>query len=71
MVNFGRLEPVPVRTVWPNEAYNFTPWLAENLDTLGQAVGLALELRDREYAVGRYSLDLLLEDAEGRVVIEN
>lgn len=69
MVNLGRLEPVPVRTVWPNEAYNFTPWLAENLDTLGQAVGLALELRDREYAVGRYSLDLLLEDAQGRVVI--
>lgn len=69
MVNLGRLEPVPLRGVWPNEASGFTPWLANNLDTLGQAVGLALEFRQREHPVGRYALDLLLEDAEGRVVI--
>jgi hypothetical protein len=24
----GRLEPVPVRDVWPHEANDFTPWLA-------------------------------------------
>ncbi|MEV0352037.1 hypothetical protein AB0H88_40255 [Nonomuraea sp. NPDC050680] len=72
MVSIGRLEPVPLRNVWPNEASDFTPWLAENLDVLGQAVGLALVLKQREYPVGRYSLDLLLEDAEGRVVaVEN
>src|SRR5690606_41557027 len=41
----------------------------DNLDVLGQAVGLALELRHREYAVGRYSLDLLLNDTRGRVVL--
>jgi hypothetical protein len=69
MVSLGRLEPVPLRGVWPNEASDFTPWLAENLDELGQAVGLALELRQREHPVGRYALDLLLEDAQGRVVI--
>jgi hypothetical protein len=69
MVNLGRLEPVSLRGVWPNEASDFTPWLSENLDALGQAVGLALELRQREYPVGRYALDLLLEDAQGRVVI--
>lgn len=65
----GRLEPVSLRAVFANEASDFTPWLAENLDAVGQAVGLALELRQREYPVGRYSLDLLLEDAQGRVVI--
>ncbi|WP_440100315.1 hypothetical protein [Streptosporangium sp. H16] len=69
MVNLGRLESMPLRSVWPNEARDFTPWLADNLDVLGQAVGLALELRHREYAVGRYALDLLLEDAQGRVVV--
>ncbi|WP_127938611.1 hypothetical protein [Nonomuraea polychroma] len=58
-----------LRTIWPNEAKDFTPWLADNLDVLGQAVGLALELRHREYAVGRYALDLLLQDAQGRVVV--
>ncbi|MBG0824926.1 hypothetical protein HS048_29950 [Planomonospora sp. ID91781] len=69
MVDLGRLELVPLRSIWPNEAKDFTPWLADNLDVLGQAVGLALELRHREYAVGRYALDLLLEDAQGRVVL--
>lgn len=69
MTIVGRLEPVPLRTIWPNEAADFTPWLAENLDALSQAVGLALELRQREFQVGRYALDLLLEDAQGRVVI--
>lgn len=72
MAAIGRLEPVNLRAVWPHEASDFTPWLAENLDVLGQAVGLALELTQREYQVGRYSLDLLLKDAQGRVVaVEN
>lgn len=26
---------VDVRTVWPHEALDFTPWLAGNLDLLG------------------------------------
>src|SRR4051812_8792066 len=66
---FGRLVKVPARTGWVHEALDFTPWLAENLDRLGEAVGLALQLREREHAVGKYSLDLLLEDAQERVVI--
>jgi hypothetical protein len=66
---FGRLVKVAARTGWAHEALQFTPWLAENLDLLGQAVGLALDLREREHPVGKYSLDLLLEDAQERVVI--
>src|SRR5690606_3777278 len=69
MAELGRLESVPLRAIWPNEAKDFTPWLADNLDVLGQAVGLALELRHREYPVGRYALDLLLQDAQGRVIV--
>ena len=26
------VERLPVRTVWPDEASDFTPWLAKNLD---------------------------------------
>ncbi len=54
---------------WRHEAHDFTPWLADNLDLLGRELGLALELREREHPVGRYSLDLLLVDAAERVVI--
>lgn len=69
---FGRLVKVAARAGWVHEAHDFTPWLAENLDLLGAAVGLSLELRNREHPVGRYSLDLLLEDAQERaVIVEN
>jgi hypothetical protein len=67
---FGHLERVSAKTGWPGgEAGDFTPWLAENLDMLAGELGLAVELKAREHRVGRYYLDLLLEDARGRVVI--
>ncbi len=36
----SRLEPVELREVWPDEAQNFTPWLAEeeNLILLGKTL---------------------------------
>ena len=41
-----------LRTVWPNEAYDFTPWLENNLNLLGEAIGVDLCFRERESAVG-------------------
>jgi hypothetical protein len=67
--SFGNLERVPARSGWPHEAHKSTPWLAENVELLGDALGLPLELKAREHQVGRYSLDLLLADATERVVI--
>jgi len=68
----GRLERRSAREGWSDEAREFTPWLADNLDVLGSEIGLALVLRAREHPVGRYHLDLLLEDALGRtIVVEN
>ena len=37
------VQRVDVRSKWPNEAYDFTPWLAEHLDLLGAELGLTLE----------------------------
>jgi hypothetical protein len=67
--SFGRLHKVPAKSGWKNEGLGFTPWLAENLDLLGQELGLRLTFRSREYPVGKYYLDLLLEDTQERVVI--
>jgi hypothetical protein len=69
MPEFGRLERKPLRSGWKHEAAEFTPWLSQNLDRLSEALDLPLIFVDREHAVGRYSLDLLLEDGQGRVVI--
>ena len=69
----SRIERVSLRDVWPNEARDFTPWLAEHIAELGKALGVEIELRDREAPVGDYSLDILATDLNGNrpVIIEN
>ena len=72
-IDLGVLEKRDVREIWPNEARDFTPWLAQNLATLGEVLGMDLELQGQESPVGAFSLDVLARDL-GRdrlVVIEN
>ncbi len=74
MVNLGRIVNVDVKDVWSHEAQDFTPWLAANLDILGEELGLDLELDDIEVPVGGFSLDILARDANNNhaaVAIEN
>ena len=75
VVTLGKLEAVSLREAWPNEAANFTPWLAEdaNLALLGEALGLQLELEAVEKPVGPFAADILAkESGAGRwVLIEN
>ena len=66
------IDKVDLREVWPNEAADFTPWLAENIAELGGALGMDLAVQAREAPVGTNRLDLLASDGSGRtVVIEN
>lgn len=61
-----------MRSVWPNEARDFTPWLADHITGLGEALGIELETRERESSVGGRSLDIMATDGSGRpVIIEN
>ena len=69
----GSLTSVDVRTVWPNEAADFTPWLAANISLLGEALRIELEVESTEVAVGPYSADILARDSGSGepIVIEN
>jgi hypothetical protein len=69
----GKLLRVDPRNVWKHEALDFTPWLVEHIDLLGEALGLELEFVAREHAVGDFSVDIKARDV-GRnkvVIIEN
>ena len=70
--NSRRIQRVGLRQVWSHEALDFTKWLEENIDVLGDATGLQLSGVEREQAAGAFSVDLVAEDEDGRaVVIEN
>lgn len=71
--DIGLLKAVPVRELWPHEALDLTPWLAENPDIIGNCLGLNLTLEGTEVSVGSYSADLVFSDLgrECRVVVEN
>lgn len=68
----GQLQRVSLRDVWSHEAQDFTPWLAENIDVLNDAIDLSLSVVEREQAAGDFSADLVAEDESGNaVIIEN
>ena len=70
----GRLERVELRGVWPNEATDFTPWLAEeeNLSILAETLNMELELEGSEVNVESGIVDLLCRRVDNSVVlIEN
>lgn len=75
MKQLGRLERVDLREVWRHEERDFSAWLAqeENLELLGNELGIELEALQQEAPVGSFQADLLAEEANtGRkVIIEN
>ncbi|MXY42837.1 MAG: DUF4268 domain-containing protein [Dehalococcoidia bacterium] len=73
MVELAKIEEVELREVWSNEPKDFTPWLKENVDQLGTALGIELDIHELEAPVGPFSLDLLAHDTDKNcpVIIEN
>jgi Domain of unknown function (DUF4268) len=76
MNELGRIERVDLRSIWTSEDGHFTPWLAqpENLEILGDALGIELELEAHEKDVGTFRADILCKNTAEKdswVVIEN
>ncbi len=65
---------IDIREVWPGEAKDFTPWLADNLEALSEHIEigeLGLDSTEVEVPGGR-RLDILATDVDGRYwAVEN
>jgi hypothetical protein len=72
-VTFGRLSDLVPREAWKDEAKDFTPWLAANIDQISEAIGITLELTGTEMPVETFSADILARNADDgtAVLIEN
>ena len=71
--SLGRFERVDLRDIWTKEAADFTPWLAQNLELLAEALGIELELAAQEKEVGPFRADILCKDVDDGswVLVEN
>ena len=68
------IRKVHPRTVWPNEAGDFTPWLAKNIGELSMTLGISLRVEGCEVQLEDGSrIDILATDTGSGhpVIIEN
>lgn len=76
MNKLGKIKLIKnLRSIWKNEASDFTNWLAEeeNLQLLGEELGLEISLIQTEANVENFRADILAKEfyTEANVIIEN
>ena len=72
----GKLEKIKdLREVWPHEATDFTPWLAQedNISLLSDAVGIDISVDETESNVGSFNVDIYATETDtgNKIIIEN
>jgi len=76
MTDLSRLEEITdLRTVWPHEAIDFTPWLSQedNISLLADAIGIDITVDETESSVGDFNVDIFASETgtDRKVIIEN
>lgn len=72
-MEFGEINSVDLRDIWPGEATHFTPWLADHINFLADKLGMDLQLESTEVSAGNFSADIVARDLSSNklVVVEN
>lgn len=75
-MQLGKMKKIKdLRSVWKNEPKNFSKWLSEeeNLNLLGNEIGVDITLDQLESRVGDFSIDILATevDTNKKIIIEN
>jgi len=68
-LGLGRLERLDLHSFWGDELPDLMPWFTQNLDLLGQTLGMEITPLRRGIQVDQGSLQVLGTDPQGRLVI--
>ena len=72
MSEVEKITRIGIREAFPIEPKHFTPWLTENIDVVGDAIGVELVSPESEQSTGNFSVDIKAETLDGETaVIEN
>lgn len=72
MKKVEKITRIGIREAFPIEPKDFTPWLVNNIDVVGEAIGVELVSPEKEQSTGNFSVDIKAETADGfTVIIEN
>ena len=71
-LGLGRLERLDLKSFWGEQLPDLTPWFLQNIDLLGETLGIDITPLEREVNVDTGAFNVLGTDATGRpIVIEN
>lgn len=72
-INFDEIIELPLSHFFQTEDQHFTPWLQENIDKLGSAIGVDIADAETEVSIGNYRLDILAYESgtNRKIAIEN
>ena len=72
VMSLSKMEPVPVRRIWPHEENHFTPWLADHIDYLNDALDLNMTVVEVEKNIpGSGRADIVARLGDAVVIVEN
>lgn len=69
MKEITKITRLKARDIWQYEDRDLTPWLCENIDVIGDIIGIQLTNAFREQSTGSFNVDIRAEDMEGNIVI--
>jgi len=72
-IEFEFIEEIPLNKYFKTEDRHFTPWLQENIDKLGNVIGIDIVNAETEVPIGNYRLDILAYESgtDRTIAIEN
>ena len=72
-IKFAEINELPLNEYFKTEYGDFTPWLKDNIEIIGDAIGIDIEDAETEVPVGNYRLDILAYESgsDRKIAIEN